>query len=230
MRERKTMSQEKNETMKTWGEETSPGVTEWQAEAPETQPHAAPMDDGEAVDDRSRLHKATILLLAACVLGIGAMYFIKMKKKPAVPTDQQKTLEMQVDLALQKLSNKDEQAKAKQTFRDSQEMIQLFYGYPGSQQVKLEELQRDPFIRETVKKAVVKDDSKQLAKLQKELEKKFASLKLQSVIQMSGGSKCLINGQIYGQGQTVGDGFTISTIHEKSVTLTSNDIEFELKM
>jgi hypothetical protein len=227
------MSQKPNDNTKTWEAEMSQPEDALISETPAMKAVPIRDDESDGIDDRSRMHKATIMLLVACVLGVGAMYLIKMKKKTAAPSEQQKTLEMQVDLALQKLTNQDEQVKTKQMFRDSQEMIQLFYGYPASQQVSLKELQRNPFARQTTAQPVVKasgDDAKQLEKIRKELDKKFGTLKLQSVIQMTDGSKCLINGLIYSQGQVIADIFTIASINEKSVVLSAGQTEYVLKM
>jgi hypothetical protein len=227
------MSQKTNDNANTWEAEMSQTDDALIAETQATKANPVPEDESDGVDDRSRMQKATIMLLVACVLGVGAMYLIKMKKKTAAPSEQIKTLETQVDLALQKLTNHDEQVKTKQMFRDSQEMIQLFYGYPASQQVSLKELQRDPFTRQTTSQPVVKasgDEAKQLEKLRRDLDKKFGALKLQSVIQMTDGSKCLINGQIYSLGQVIADVFTITSINEKSVTLTAGVVEYVLKM
>jgi hypothetical protein len=227
------MSQEINDNTKTWESETNGAVGGWEDETAAEKPGSAEAAaDDEGIDDNRRLHKATIMLLTVCVLGFGSVYLFKMKKKQPVISDQQKALETHIDLALQKFANQNEQAKTQELFKNSQEMVQMFHDYPANQQVSLDDLQRDPFTRAPVVKPEVKstEDPRRVEKLRKELDQKFKTLKLQSIIQMSDGSKCLISGQIYSLGQIVAEIFTVKSIDEKSVILESQGVEYTLKM
>jgi len=137
---------------------------------------------GGSSQNRS-VQKGTIIIMLACLLGVGAIYFFSFRNKPQEASEKDQEVEAQVDKVLARLSNKVEQAKSQKLFKDTQDMVDTFYAYPAKQQVALKELQRDPFLS-PFDTAV--DDGEDLsvvrARQKSELSKKLAKVKLQSVI------------------------------------------------
>jgi uncharacterized protein HemX len=183
---------------------------------------------------KSNLNKGTIFLLVTCAIGVGVMYLFGIKQKPKEASAEQKAAEAQVDQALQKLVNKDEQNKVKELFNDTDEMVKAFYDYPTKQQVALDELKKNPFQRvvDTSGEVVVDDRTarQERERLVRELQNNFNKLKLQSVLKSSKGATCLINGEIYKVGQMVDDFFTVKTIEDNKVILVASEMEFVLEM
>ncbi len=186
-----------------------------------------------AESSHSSLQKATLLLFLACAMGVGAMFIFGKVKKPAPPKQETKAVEDRVDEALKKLVGKDQQNKAAEMFKNTEEMVKVFYDYPTNQQVGVDDLKRDPFERQqTQAKNTPPGESPDavVAKLREELNGKLAGLRLQSILhQTNGKSRCLINGQIYSEGQKV-ETFEVRQITEGRVVLMAENMEFVLQM
>jgi len=184
---------------------------------------------------KTNLNKGTIFLLVTCAVGVGVMYLFGIKQKPKEATAEEKAIEAQVDEALKKLVNKEEQDQAKNLFKDTTEMVQAFYEYPAKQQVAVDELQKNPFCHAAEKKEETgKVDEKALQRekerLLREAQTKLGQLKLQSILKGTKGATCLINGEIYKAGQPVGEIFTIKAIEDNKVILVASDTEFALEI
>jgi mannitol-specific phosphotransferase system IIBC component len=155
----------------------------------------------------------------------GVFMFSRHQKPPEV-TVEEKAAETQVDTALAKLVEMNENDKSKDLFKNVDTMVQTFYDYPSNQQVAADDLQKNPFSRYIIDADAGQGSSKARAELEKELRKKFNQLKLQTVA----GSKCVISSEVVGEGQKVADTFLVKTISTDSVVLVAEDIEFVLQM
>ena len=157
-----------------------------------------------------------------------------LKQKPQKASAQQQEVEAKLDKALTKLVDKKEQDKSRKLFEDTEEMVQAFYEYPTKQQVALKELQRNPFSSMLAKddEATDVDDAKERReKLRAELTKKVGELQLQSVLQGPRGAQCLINGNVYGEGEKVANtSFVIKSISGGKVVLVAHEMDFALQM
>ena len=160
-------------------------------------------------------------------------YLFHLKQKPQKASAQQQEDEAKVDKAFSKLLNEKEKEKSRKVFEDTEEMVQAFYEYPTKQQVALKELQRNPFSSMLAKddKATDVDDAKERReKLKAELSKRAGELQLQSVLQGPRGFQCLINGEVYGEGEKIAGIFVIKSISEGGVVLAAEDMNFTLQM
>jgi hypothetical protein len=156
---------------------------------------------------------------------------LKLKSQKA--SVQQQDAEAKIDKALSKLVDKKEQKKSRKVSEDTEKMIQAFYAYQTKQQVPLKDLKRNPFSLALPKDDKAKDvdeAKKQRDKLQVELSKKLGELKLKSVLQGPRGAQCLINGEIYGEGEKVADTFVIKSISKEKVVLAAHNMDFILQM
>ena len=184
-----------------------------------------------ATSGGSHNHTAMILM-AICVASMFAVYYFGMKQKPKEASAEEKAVEAQLDSALARLVNEPKKNNAGQLFKETGEMVQAFYEYPANQQVSLEDLSKNPFERMIAGAENDGENEKAKSKLQleKELRRKFDQLELQSILHSSSGSKCLINGEIFVQGQQVMDAFEVKEIKAGHVVLTSEEQEFILEM
>jgi len=193
---------------------------------------AVTAEESYALPQKKALNRGTIVLLASCFLGVGGIFLVGRFQGTQTTSATDKEVEVRVDTALAKLVKEKKPTPAKEVFGDTEEMVQAFYEYPAKQQVSVDELQRNPFSRALAKDegaGSVDDALKRMENLRKELTKKLQALKLQSVLQGAGVAQCLINGEVYGEGEIV-DIFKVKTIKSEQVLLLANDMEFVLKM
>jgi len=184
-----------------------------------------------AMPGNKRVNRGTLFLLATCMLGVGAVY--TLRHRPTLVSAEQEQVEARLDNALQKLVNKNEQEKAKKVFKDTEEMVQAFYDYPAKQQVAVDELQRDPFSWLLAKDEDATDTDDALERqeqLRKELTKVVEKMQLQSVLQGARGAQCLIDGEVFAQGDTIAERFRVAKISRESVLLTASELQFTLMM
>ncbi|MBN1846390.1 MAG: hypothetical protein JW810_11945 [Sedimentisphaerales bacterium] len=183
--------------------------------------------------DHKRFNRSAMIFMASCLIGVGTIYLFSLRQKPKQASAQQVEMEAKVDQALAKLVDQNQQKKSRELFEDTEEMVQAFYEYPTKQQVKLQELQRDPFSRLWAREEAavsVDDAAERQEKLRQELTRKAEAMKLQSILLGPNTSRCLIDGQIYCEGDTVLSTFTIKSITQDQVILLSQEMEFRLQM
>ncbi len=180
-------------------------------------------DDNTAYTITSRnSSRNTYILLGVCLLAIVGVWFAGFAHKHE-EQDKKKSSASKLDVVLARLVG------IKNT-GDSQDLVNAFYELPGAKQVKLDELNKNPFILE---QKVEEQDQAPVVKIidrQKVLAAEIQSLRLGSIMQRSNGSICLINGVVYKVGDKVTDSFIIKEIKVDSVILEAEDWECELEM
>ena len=198
-------------------------ATQWNMTSSEETNKTNVADQPYYEDTQSHNHTAMILFAfcALCMLGV---FLFGLQQKPKEATAQEKEVEAKVETALANLVDKEKQAKTQKLFNDAGEMVQAFYDYPSNQQVALDDLQKNPFLRFSLQENDNSGDEKAMNR--KQLERKLQQLQLQSVV----GGKCLISGKIFGVDQIVDDTFNIKLINEDNVVLISQGEEFVLRM
>ena len=168
-------------------------------------------------------NRQTLLLLAVCVASIALVYFAGFSHKSSSEQEEQ-TATAELDLVLAKLvgiNNVD----------DSQQLIDAFYELPGGKQVKLDELNKNPFVF-AVKEDLLPQVEVQVQEvdIQKQLNAQFDKMKLDGIMRGYDLDRCVIDGQIYKVGDTLAHDFSIMKINVDSVVLQANDIEYTLNM
>lgn len=181
-------------------------------------------------EKNSRVQKSTVMLMVACVLGVGGIYFFGAHNKSESGPVIDEEVEAKVDVALAKFQNNTAKS-GKNILKDSEAMVKTFYEYSVKQQVGLDDLQRDPFARAAENKGpVVESDDAKQARIRRLLNEKLIDVKLQSILQGPNGGRCLVNGEVYGQGQIVRNVFTVKEITSDQVVLEAKGLTFTLKM
>ena len=204
----------------------------WQMAGAESFSEPEGLEPGYATAAETRNHTAMILL-GICILSMVGVYMIGLRQRPQEATEEEKAVAAQVDTALAKLVDVDHKIKAQKLFKDTENMVTAFYDYPSKQQVPPDYLNKNPFCRFIPEEpgAPEDDQAKTLAQLRKELDRKASLLDLQSVFyNQTNGSKCLINGKIFAEGQRVEEVFDVKTIKTDRVVLIASDIEYVLQM
>jgi len=180
---------------------------------------------------KSALNRNTITLFLACLFGLGLTF--GLRQKPQKASAQTQALEAKVDMALAKFVDPQQKEKTKKLFENTEKMVHAFYDYPAKQQVAADELQRNPFSRLMARDEDarnVNDAQQRRQELRLALTEKVGHLSLQSVLRGPNSSKCLINGQVYGQGDTIDTAFTVKSIRDKEVVLLAEGMTFKLLM
>ena len=177
----------------------------------------------------SNPNHASMILLGICVAAMVAVYLFGAKQRPREASPEQLAAEVQIDIALAKLVGASGKGKDANPLKNTEQMVQAFYEYPGRQQVLLDDLKKNPFSMLALAAARV-DDKQDQEELETELKNKMSKMKLQSVVTMVSGNKCLIDGEVYSQGQVINDCYKIESINVDNVVLSSNDFKFVLEM
>ena len=186
-----------------------------------------------SVANKNNVNRSAVILLMTCLMGVGAIYLFGLRNKPKEATAQEQEVEAKVDQVLAKLGNQQKKNEARKMFQDTDNMVQVFYDYPAKQQVEVAELQRNPFSRMLAKDEGANDVDEALKRreqLRKELSEKSSKFVLQSVLQGNKGAKCLIDGNVYSEGETIDGVFKIKKIQSESVILTAQEMDFVVQM
>ena len=180
-----------------------------------------------------QLNRSTLIILLSCGIGVLGIYLFSLRHKPKLASEHEKAVEAQVDQALARFMDVEQQQKTNELFEDTKEMVQIFYEYPAKQQVAVNELQRNPFSLMLARQEQTDDLNQSYMneqRLRRELGKKLDQMKLQSVLRSTSGNKCLVDGEIYQVGSIIADTFKVKKIADESVTLVAHDLEFVLTM
>ncbi len=173
-----------------------------------------------------------MILLATCVAAVGVVYVLGLSQKPKEDSAEVSAYETQVDTALAKLVDKQKNSDTQELISDAGKMVEMFYQFPVAQQVEVDKLQKNPFSLTT--KAEAKLAAIQAAKprqqIEKELTHQASTFHLQSILDKPTGAKCLINGEVFGEGSKVNKQFEVKTIERDKVILIAEDMEFVLRI
>ena len=182
-----------------------------------------PLDDnGSYVISSKSSSRNTYLLLGVCLLAIVGVWFAGFHQKSAEQESKDDPAQ-KLDLVLAKLVG------IKNT-NDSQELVEAFYELPGGKQVKLEELNKNPFMLEQKTQESVESPVVKQVERQKVLTAEIESLKLGTIMKRPGADLCLINGLIYKVGDKVTESFEVKEIKVDTVILEAEDWKCELGM
>lgn len=189
------------------------------------------------------LSHGTLLIVAVFIVAAGSLYAMRFGAGD-VKANVGDQVEKKIQDALARISTNTQTDSGKQLtpeslkelLGDTDDYLSIFSFDPTSRQVQVEFLKKNPFALPVFKSQVQEQKSDpDLAKLQKELEKKRMELKkefdkliLQSIMQ---GPRpvAIINGELYKPGQALGS-FVVQSILELSVVLEHEGETFVLEM
>ena len=196
------------------------------------QPKPSPDDFAEGFADaqaKTTQRNALILLCIGCT-ALAAVFFLGLRHRPQGDSAEKQALDTQLDLALAKvLITQSPQAADATSATDM--LIQAFYEYPTNRQVALTELQRDPFRPTaslippvaTLEALMPRDQALNLAQ-------RVQQLHLQSILISQQDARCMINGEVFQEGQHIDDHLQIKSIRSDNVLLVAEHSEFQLQL
>lgn len=173
---------------------------------------------------------AALLLLLVLVAGAGA-YFMYFRKGPA-PAAAAPAGAATADQTITQFLNSGSQniKQMQEMLRNTEGIVQQFRSYPGMRQVPLSQLQTNPFrFGNPADNAAGPPVANSREQERNQAIKAVRQLVLRSIMHSGTHRACMINDQLYMEGQQV-DQFTIERITPDSVIVRTGVYRFELKM
>ncbi|MCP4709842.1 MAG: hypothetical protein GY869_14560 [Planctomycetes bacterium] len=215
-------------------EETASDFQSWEQASGSELASAEAAEEEYAGPKKNFLNRGTLLIVASCLAGVGAIYLFSLRNQPKEVSAEMQTAEAEVDAQLQRLMDPGGRKKAQEMFKQTDEMVRVFYDYPTKQQVAVNDLQRDPFSRLLAEDKEANDEEEarqRLEKLRKELSKLSGELELQSVLKGLRSSQCMIDGDVYRVGDMVQGTFEVKEITDnQQVIMSASGMTFTIKM
>ena len=193
-------------------------------EMPDSSPQTSPGGVGNASSDEGYLtvstrgnnvRKTTSMLVVLFIIGLVSPWFMIKKSSPqAASAAGDSATETQIEAAISRLTG----IKA-EMFSRMDEIVQKFYEFSDVQQIKVNELAKNPFSQEVLWANLRKpsDDGDALMR-QQNMKRQAKGLRLLSIMQSGQGNCCMIDDKILREGDMV-KGFRVCRIGETSVTL-----------
>ncbi|MCI0498316.1 MAG: hypothetical protein L0Y36_01360 [Planctomycetales bacterium] len=177
-----------------------------------------------------KVRQSTMLVAAVFAVGVLGVWFMVKKATPATADAASSQDQSQIEAALTQLN-------AMQTEMNTQmnSVVGRFYQFSNVDQVGVDELKKNPFLREldfTEETGGPDTDAfraQQQLRFQEEAQRRQMSLELWSVTATPKGMCCMINDKVLYVGDTFRD-MTVTSIEGKTVTLDYKGIPVEVKM
>ncbi len=180
-------------------------------------------EDGSSYAITSRTsNRNTYILLSVCLLAIVGVWFAGFRHNKADESENADDPVSKLEIVLAKLVG------IKNT-ENSKELVDAFYELPGAKQIKLQELNKNPFV---IEQKVEAEDISAVRQINRQqvLATEMKGLKLGTILTRSEGNMCLINGVVYKAGDQVTESFKLKEIKVDSVILEAEDFECVLEM
>jgi len=178
------------------------------------------------------VRKSTTLLTVLLVAGILCLWFMIKKSVPqASPAAAVGAEEKQIEMAISHITG-----VRSEMFDRMDEIVSKFYEFSNVQQVKLNELAKNPFKHETFlgnigvldnKNANSAIDAEQLR--QQQIRQQMENMQLFSIMKSDNKNCCMINDKIVYEGDSIGS-FKVIQIGDGFVKLESEGVELILKL
>ncbi len=159
--------------------------------------------------EKSSVKRSTVMLV--CLFAVGAISIFLMVKNtgPQTAGAQATAQADEIDLAIAKLSG----IKA-EIFSKMDGIAKKFDELSSIEQIKVGNLQRNPFSLQTAVSSRIGASS-----ISSNVTNSYFAL--DSIIQSDNGNLCMIDGQVYQEGDSVG-GFTVARVEKDQVVLQAN--------
>lgn len=184
------------------------------------------------LEQKKPVNRTSVLIFAVVLLGAAGYYFMYARTGPQTAAAATSAEAAKADETINKfLSSGDENLRVMRQLRKTTDKVVAQFRNSNVAQVPVSELQANPF-----KYAQVSDEASiaEAAKKKREEERQVAlsnvqGLQLQSILHSDKTRSCMVNNQLYKEGETV-MGFVIEKITVNSVIVKEGQFRFELKM
>lgn len=185
---------------------------------------------------RATMGQGTLLLLGLALAGMGGTWFMYLHSGPRSADAASVVQAKAADQTIQSFLNNSAAGRklTQQLLHNTQKVVQRFMNYPSATQIPLRDLKANPFEHRPLAAAPGQDMSRLQEQQEQETRraailKSAQSLKLQSIIHSAATQACMIDNNLYRQGQNVGE-FVIESIGPNAVILVNGAYRFELRM
>jgi preprotein translocase subunit SecG len=173
--------------------------------------------------------RSTILLVGLFILGLLCLWFMIKKSSPqtaAASSGQAGTEEAQIETAITRLVG-----VRSEMFDRMGEIVKKFYEFSDVQQVKVDELVKNPFKHEILLGSLKEksDTEKGNFGVNTEIMRQKKNMRLLSIVATDSGKCCIIDDKRLYEGDSIG-GFNVRQIGDSTVSLESNGVEIVLKL
>ena len=175
-------------------------------------------------DNNQKLRRSTLILVVLFGVGGLGLWLMVKKTTPATANAQPSENQVQLEAALAQLDSM-------QAEMDSQmnSVAGRFYQFNNVNQVGVDELKKNPFIRKQFSSESGDGGTRQSEQSRQEAQVIAMGMELWSITATPKGLCCMIDDKVLYQGDTYRN-MTVKTIGQKTVTLEYNGIDIELKM
>ena len=200
-------------------------------------PASADMPDGDQATSSTedyltvsghsqKVRRSTMILVVLFTVGALGIWLMVKKTTPAAANAEPSQNQVQLETALAQLDTM--QAEIDYQMNS---VAGRFYQFNNVDQVGVEELKKNPFIRNEMDSAPGSSDtgSQQQEQIQQEAQVIAMGLELWSITATPKGMCCMIDDKVLYQGDTYRN-MTVKSITEKIVTLEYKGTDVELKM
>ncbi len=178
------------------------------------------------------VRRSTILLASLFILGLLCLFFMIKKSSPQTAkasSGQGRTEEAQIETAITRLIG-----VRSEIFNRMGEIVKKFYEFSDVQQVKVDELAKNPFKLEIFMGDLKEKSDTEFginAKMlrQEQLKKQTKNMQLLSIMATDTSEYCMIDDRILHEGDSI-RGFNVHRIGDSTVTLESDGMEVILKL
>jgi hypothetical protein len=199
----------------------------------QTQENASEAQQGYltvAARDKRNVRRSTILLGGLFILGLLCLWFMIKKSSPptaAASPGKVGTEEAQIETAIAQLTG-----VRSEMFNRMDEIVKKFYEFSDVQQVKVDELVKNPFKHEILLGDLKeKSDTEKgsFGTRQEQLRQQTKDMQLLSILATDTGKCCVIDDKRLYEGDSI-RGFNVRQIGDSTVLLESDGVEIILKL
>ena len=188
-----------------------------------------------AARDKKNVRRSTMLLAGLFILGLLCLWFMIKKSSPQTATaslGQVSTEEAQIETAIAQLIG-----VRSEMFSRMGEIVKKFYEFSDVQQVKVDELVKNPFKHEIFLGNLKEKSDTEKGNFginteimrQAQLRQQTKDMQLLSIVATDTGKCCVIDDKRLYEGDSI-RGFNVRQISDSTVLLESNGVEIILKL
>lgn len=174
-----------------------------------------------------------MMLVGVALIGAGVLLFTHLRRGPASAEAATTGKVQQTDQTISQFLTDGARniAQMEKMLRNTERVVNQFRTYPSAAQLPLSELRTNPFRFHELRDAPEDTGMAQRKREEERAEalKAVAELSLQSIMHSDTHKACMINNQLYKEGQQI-NAFTVDRIGPDSVIVRSGAYRFELKM
>jgi preprotein translocase subunit SecG len=185
--------------------------------------------------DKKNVRRSTILLGGLFILGLLCLWFMIKKSSPQTATaclGQVSTEEAQIEMAIAQLIG-----VRSEMFNRMGEIVKKFYEFSDVQQVKVDELVKNPFKHEIFLGNLKEKSDTEKGSFginaeimrQEQLRQQAKDMQLLSIVATDTGKCCVIDDRRLYEGDSI-RGFNVRQISDSTVLLESDGVEIILKL